>query len=240
VTTETGNGTSSRDDLVTAEGSQYLALAFEDAQDGRRVRLALAAAVAVHVVLFLAPLGFLAPDRALAEAAPTKVFVVEPVRFKPRPPEQQAQLPPERRVRVPIPDPTPDDPEPLRLDEPIEQELETPDIDLVAGIPSSPPPPLSSAPLRVGGDVTRPEKLSGPTPQYTEIARRARIQGVVIVEAIIDKKGQVTDVRVIRPLPMGLDQAAADAVRQWRFRPATLNGKPVDVFYSLTVNFQLQ
>jgi protein TonB len=92
----------------------------------------------------------------------------------------------------------------------------------------------------VGGDVTRPEKLSGPTPQYTEIARRARIQGVVIVEAIIDKKGQVTDVRVIRPLPMGLDQAAADAVRQWRFRPATLNGKPVDVFYSLTVNFQLQ
>jgi protein TonB len=77
-------------------------------------------------------------------------------------------------------------------------------------------------------------------PVYTEAARRARIQGVVIVEAIIDKQGNVTNVRVLKALPMGLDQAAVDAVKKWRFRPATLNGRPVNVYFVLTVNFQLQ
>jgi periplasmic protein TonB len=62
----------------------------------------------------------------------------------------------------------------------------------------------------------------------------------VIVEAIIDKDGKVTNVRVLKGLPMGLDQAAVDAVKNWRFRPATLNGRPVSVYYSLTVNFRLQ
>jgi len=221
-------------------GAEYYAFALEDAQDGRRTRLAVAGAVVVHVLAFLAPLGFLQPQRAVAEPAAQQVFVVQPVRFKPRPPEQQPALPPERPLRVPIPDPTPDEPEPLRLDEPLEQELDTPDIDLLANLPTSPPPAISDAPIPVGGDVERPIKISGPTPQYTEVARRARIQGVVIVEAIIDKSGRVTDVRVLKALPMGLDQAAVDAVRQWRFEPATLNGKPVDVFYSLTVNFRLQ
>jgi TonB family protein len=95
-------------------------------------------------------------------------------------------------------------------------------------------------PVRPGGDVTRPVKISGPNPQYTEIARKARIQGVVIVEAIIDKQGDVVDVQVLKPLPMGLDQAAVEAIRQWKFEPATLEGKPVDVYYNLTVNFRLK
>ena len=62
----------------------------------------------------------------------------------------------------------------------------------------------------------------------------------LIVEAIIDKTGNVTNVKVLKGLPMGLDQAAADAVKKWKFEPATLNGKPVSVIYNLTVNFQLQ
>jgi protein TonB len=92
----------------------------------------------------------------------------------------------------------------------------------------------------VGGDVKPPEKISAPQPQYTEIARKARIQGVVIVQAIIDKQGVVTNVKVLKPLPMGLDQAAAEAIKSWKFKPATLNGKPVAVYYNLTVNFTLQ
>jgi periplasmic protein TonB len=87
---------------------------------------------------------------------------------------------------------------------------------------------------------TAPNKISAPQPQYTEIARKARIQGVVIVQAIINKQGNVTDVKVLKGLPMGLDQAAVDAIRKWKFEPATLNGKPVDVYYNLTVNFTLQ
>ena len=77
-------------------------------------------------------------------------------------------------------------------------------------------------------------------PQYTELARKARIEGIVIIEAIIDPSGNVTDARVLKPLPLGLDQAALDAVKRWKFKPGTLNGQPVPVIYNLTVNFRLQ
>jgi protein TonB len=106
----------------------------------------------------------------------------------------------------------------------------------VGGVPNS----TGDEILRVGGEITKPERLGGAQPAYTELARKARVQGVVIVEAIIDKEGKVTNVRVLKGLPMGLDQAAVDAVKNWRFRPATLNGRPVSVYYSLTVNFRLQ
>ncbi len=97
----------------------------------------------------------------------------------------------------------------------------------------------SEQPLRVGGDVTRPELVSRAEAEYTREARRSRIQGVVIVEATIDKRGNVTDVKVLKPLPMGLDRAAIDAVKKWKFRPATLEGRPVVVNYNLTVHFRL-
>ena len=94
--------------------------------------------------------------------------------------------------------------------------------------------------LRVGGDVKPPEVIQRIDPNYTEEARRARVQGVVILEAIIDAQGNVTDVRVIKPLPEGLGEEAAKAVRQWKFRPGTQHGRPVPVIFSLTVNFRLQ
>ena len=98
-------------------------------------------------------------------------------------------------------------------------------------------------PLRVGGDVTRPEKISGPTPVYTELAREARRQGVpivgvVIIEVTIDSEGNVVDPHVLKGMPMGLDRAALDAVEKWKFKPATLHGKPVSVIYTLTVDFK--
>ncbi len=94
-------------------------------------------------------------------------------------------------------------------------------------------------PYRVGGEVTRPEKISGDPPVYAEAARRARVMGVVIIEALIGEKGEVTDLRVLKGLPLGLEQAAVDAVKTWKFKPATLRGRPVPVYYILTVNFQL-
>ena len=104
----------------------------------------------------------------------------------------------------------------------------------------APPAPEPEGPIRVGGDVKPPEKIFGPNPRYTKDARKARIQGVVIIEAIIDKQGNVTNVKILKTLPMGLDQAAADAVYRWKFRPATLNGEPVAVLFNLTANFRLQ
>src|SRR5262245_46408054 len=94
--------------------------------------------------------------------------------------------------------------------------------------------------LRVGGDVKAPILITKVEPVYTDEARKARISGIVIVEALIDKTGTVREVSVLKPLPFGLDQAAIDALRQWKFKPGTLNGQPVDVIFNATVNFKLE
>jgi len=88
--------------------------------------------------------------------------------------------------------------------------------------------------------MTKPRVVYSLQPQYTEVARRARLQGTVIVQAVIDESGRVLDVQVLKRLGMGLDRSAADAVAQWRFTPATLNGRPLKVIYTLTVNFTVQ
>jgi TonB family protein len=222
-------------DLAAAD-FQTFALEYEE--DKKSMRWAVALAVILHIAFFLIQLPeFVAEAR---EEKKQKVYVVQQVRFKPPPPKQQQEIPKPRSKKVPIPDPTPDEPEPLRLEEEIEPEVELPDTDIVFGIPEGPPPAEPTGPIRVGGDVKPPVKTFAPSPQYTEIARKARITGVVIVEAIIDKQGNVTNVKVLKGLPMGLDQAAVEAVKRWKFEPATLNGKPVAVIYNLTINFQLQ
>ena len=94
-------------------------------------------------------------------------------------------------------------------------------------------------PLRVGGDVKAPVVVSRAEPDYTEPARKARVSGIVVVEAIIDKNGRVQQVKVVKDLPMGLSEQAAEAVKRWRFKPGTLNGQPVATIFNLTVNFKL-
>lgn len=97
-----------------------------------------------------------------------------------------------------------------------------------------------SQPIRFTVGMTKPEPIRQVQPRYTENARRAGVQGAVILEAIIDEQGNVTDVRVLRGLPMGLDREAVNAVQQWKFRPAMMANKPVKVFFNLTVNFTIQ
>ncbi|MCB1068754.1 MAG: energy transducer TonB [Kiritimatiellae bacterium] len=105
---------------------------------------------------------------------------------------------------------------------------------------SEPEVSMPEEPLYVGDDVLAPVRVSTPSPQYTETAKKARIQGVVIVQTIIDKGGNVTDAKVLKGLPMGLDEKAIEAIKTWTFKPATLHGNPVSVYYNLTVNFRLQ
>ena len=100
--------------------------------------------------------------------------------------------------------------------------------------------PISSDPLPVGGDVLPPEKLFAPSPRYTEPARRARVEGLVFLAAVIDREGVVREVEVLRGLPLGLTDAAVRAVERWRFRPGTLNGRPVAVHYNLTVRYSME
>ncbi len=95
------------------------------------------------------------------------------------------------------------------------------------------------SPYRVGGDVKVPKVVRRVEPVYPGEARAARISGVVILEVIIDKTGTIRSVEVLKPLPMDLDRAAVEAVKQWKFEPGTLNGEPVDVFFNLSINFKL-
>ncbi|HET9225827.1 MAG TPA: energy transducer TonB [Thermoanaerobaculia bacterium] len=97
-----------------------------------------------------------------------------------------------------------------------------------------------SQPIQIDDRIERPVKISGALPKYPEEARKARVSGVVTLEAVIDEQGNVTDVKVLKGLPMGLDQAAIDAVKTWKFKPATLDGKPVKVYYTLTVTFTME
>lgn len=98
---------------------------------------------------------------------------------------------------------------------------------------------MPAGPVRVGGNVKAPHVIHRIDPEYTEVARKGRVSGIVVVEAIIDRQGNVDRVRVIKGLPLGLSDAAADAVRKWKFKPGTMGGQPVDVIFNLTVTFTL-
>ena len=108
---------------------------------------------------------------------------------------------------------------------------------VVGGLPDAPPPPPPQA-VRVGGQIKEPKKLKHVAPVYPAIATQARVQGVVILECTISPQGKVTDVKVLRGIPL-LDQAATEAVRQWVYTPTLLNGVPVPVIMTVTVNFRL-
>lgn len=92
---------------------------------------------------------------------------------------------------------------------------------------------------QVGGGVSAPVAIYKPEPEFSEEARKAKYTGVVTVDLVVDTKGNATRVRVIHGLGMGLDEKAVEAVKQYRFKPAMENGKPVPVEVYIEVNFQI-
>jgi periplasmic protein TonB len=92
---------------------------------------------------------------------------------------------------------------------------------------------------KVGGSVLAPRPLATPDPEYTEPAREAKLQGMCVLKLIVGADGKPRDIRVIRPLGMGLDEKAVAAVSQWTFAPATKDGTPVPVQISVQVSFKL-
>jgi protein TonB len=110
------------------------------------------------------------------------------------------------------------------------------------GVPGGAPtdlPILPAGPLRVGGDVSAPVAISQVPPAYPMMARSARVEGEVKLEAVIRRDGTVGDIKVVQGLRMGCTEAAIEALKRWRFRPGERNGVPVDVYYVLTVGFRL-
>jgi len=93
--------------------------------------------------------------------------------------------------------------------------------------------------FKIGGGVSAPVPLFKPDPEYSEEARKAKFQGSVILQIVVDENGNPKDIKVIRPLGLGLDEKAIEAVQKWRFRAGVLNGKPVPVRANVEVNFRL-
>jgi periplasmic protein TonB len=91
----------------------------------------------------------------------------------------------------------------------------------------------------VGGGVSAPQLIFAPDPEFSDEARRAKFQGVCVVSLVVDSQGHPQQVQVVRHLGMGLDQKAVDAVKQYRFKPATLQGKPVPVEVNIEVTFRI-
>jgi TonB family protein len=125
-------------------------------------------------------------------------------------------------------------------------------LDRLAPPPPPPPPPPQAEmsfmpesferhlndlnPIRIGGNIRQPAKISDVKPIYPPLALKANVRGTVLIEALIDRDGAVADARILRSIPL-LDQAALDAVQQWRFTPTLLNGEPQAVVMTVAVNF---
>lgn len=208
--------------------------------EGKAKAIACGIAIVLHVVVLL--VNF--PEfKKITQKKKEDVIVVR--KYVPPPPKiERKQIVKKRFTRkVPIPDPTPDEPEPIREPEPeIQPEPLPPDVDVLIGVPEPPPP---SGPLVAGAaGVTLPQLIqeSKIDPDYPEMARVARIEGKVILQAIVLKDGSVGEIEVLscNRTGLGFEEAAVAAVSEWRYRPAMQGSKPVDVYFTVRVEFELQ
>jgi len=114
---------------------------------------------------------------------------------------------------------------------------------LVAAAPPPPPPlppppaPVARGPVRIGGQLTAPALLKRVEPTYPDVAAVARLSGMVILEAVVDQTGHVESVKVLRSRHPFLDNAAADALKQWQYTPLVLNGIATPFVLTVTFNF---
>ena len=136
------------------------------------------------------------------------------------------------------PSETPDDPSAVPFGDPKGR----PD-GIPFGVPQEEPQPLGEPqpeqPIVLTASMVAPVALVRSVPEYPEIARKAHREGVVVVRAVIDRDGSVASAEILRDIGLGCGDAAVRAIRAWRYTPATLNGRPVTVYLTVTVTFKL-
>lgn len=218
-------------------------------RDRRRLRQALLWAALLHIPLFLIHLPG-TPLEILAEAEPRQPYQLRDYRIVPPAPPVATREPRPELPRIPVPEVLIAERDPIREIAPIEiavleiaRDLPTAEDAFPIPEPSpavEPVEPPPEGPLEVSGEVIAPVRVESPLPRYTEAARRVGLQGTVVLRAVIDEEGRVKDLEVVEGLPLGLTAAAEAAARRWRFEPATLHGRPVPVFWRLTVSFRLR
>ena len=187
----------------------------------RLITRALVAALALHATVLVARMPDWGPDPVRIEAPQQQAMQIKFLK-PPAPPKVERQPEPPKPKRIPRPDPTPDEPEPEAAPEPPAAEPQ----------PTAPPQP--AGPVRVAPGEG-PGLIKKVEPQYPPIARAARLTGTVVLDAVIQKDGTVTDVKVIKSSNPMFEQASIEAVRQWRFTPFQY-----DVVLTVSVSFVLR
>jgi len=190
------------------------------------VRLAGLAGIALVIIIFIIFPRFLAS----MEFEDVDQIIIENIDI---PQTQQIDnTPPPARPSIPVPSDDEDIADDLTLDEL--------DFDDFSSLDAPPPPPSGPRVVFMPYDDP-PVALSPIRPTYPEIAQEAGIEGVVIVQAFIDKKGRVKETLILKGVPnTGLDEAAMEAIRKTRFRPAKQRERAVGVWISIPVNFKLK
>jgi len=190
------------------------------------VRLAGLAGIALVIIIFIIFPRFLAS----MEFEDVDQIIIENIDI---PQTQQIDnTPPPARPSIPVPSDDEDIADDLTLDEL--------DFDDFSNLDAPPPPPSGPRVVFIPYDDP-PVALSPIRPTYPEIAQEAGIEGVVIVQAFIDKKGRVKETLILKGVPnTGLDEAAMEAIRKTRFRPAKQRERAVGVWISIPVNFKLK
>ena len=190
------------------------------------VRLAGLVGIALVIIIFIIFPRFLAS----MEFEDVDQIIIENIDI---PQTQQIDnTPPPARPSIPVPSDDEDIADDLTLDEL--------DFDDFSSLDAPPPPPSGPRVVFIPYDDP-PVALSPIRPTYPEIAQEAGIEGVVIVQAFIDKKGRVKETLILKGVPnTGLDEAAMEAIRKTRFRPAKQRERAVGVWISIPVNFKLK
>ncbi|MBI2570596.1 MAG: energy transducer TonB [Candidatus Schekmanbacteria bacterium] len=210
--------------------------------DRKLMDIAALIAVIVHGVLIYMAL----PEFGQRQFVAAQKQVVRMVRIPPKPttpPKPREQQVVKKKPAIkPVPDPTPEEPEEFQEPDP-EPELDIPipdDVEIVFGEPEGPPAP--AGPVRLTAEMEKPQIIKRVQPDYPAMARKAGIEGVVILECVINVNGRVEKVKVLRSMgKTGMDESATSAVKQWEFTPAkSSTGVPIPVIMNLTVSFTLR
>ncbi|HEX9638353.1 MAG TPA: energy transducer TonB [Acidobacteriota bacterium] len=217
----------------------------------KRLQISLLLALLFNAILFVIRL----PESPLrisnAGAGASSMLKIQQIKLAPPPPPKPTTTPQavSKARRIPIPDPTPDEPEIYVVPEPqaLPSALTGPTNAVAFGLPDGPPGGGSTGSgfggpgvYQIGADVSQPVLIKKIDPHYPPQAKANRIQAIVILEAVVQANGRVGDIRVVRTGGgYGFDEEAIAALKQWEFRPAVHQGRPVPVYMTLTVEFTL-
>ena len=219
-------GSDTRAGIAVDQAASWLGT---DRAQRRLITRALVAALALHATVLIARMPDWGPEPERVDAPAEQQMKVQFLKPPPPPPKAPPKPPEPEKKRIPRPDPTPDEPEPIKEPPPpppIPSEVTAP--------PMPPAPPQDVGPVRVSPGQG-PGLIKKVEPRYPPIARTARLEGTVVLDAVIRQDGSVSDVKVLNSTSAMFEQASVDAVRQWRFTPG-----PRDVVLTVTVRFTLK